>query len=122
MSKPEREREARDVIRRSGADTKERFNQVEAVNLGVTFHQQAEWWLNYIQTRKRNPVKPKTAASWKDCLKKWLNPNLGDMPLSSVKQSRRERVGFEDGGGRSVAQVAPQLCPGGEDGCRLGCQ
>lgn len=84
LSKPEREREAREIIRRSGADTGELFNEILGLNLGITFRQQAEWWLSHIQTRKRKPVKPKTATSWKECLDKWLNPNLGEMPLSSV--------------------------------------
>jgi len=84
MTKPERERKAREIIAASGADTGEHFNRVEAVNLGVTFRQQANWWINYIQARNRKPVKPKTVASWRDCLNKWLNPNLGDMPLSSI--------------------------------------
>jgi len=84
MTKPERERKAREVIAASGADTQEHFNKVEAINRGVTFRRQAEWWLDHIQTRKRKPVKPKTAASWRDCVRKWLNPHLGDLPLSAV--------------------------------------
>ena len=84
MTKPERERKAREVIAASGADTQEHFNKVQAINHGVTFRSQAEWWLEHIQKRKRKPVKPKTAASWRDCLRKWLNPHLGDLPLSAV--------------------------------------
>ena len=84
MTKPERERKAREIIAATGADTEEHFKKVEAVNLGVTFRRQAEWWLNHVQTRKRKPVKPKTVASWQDCLRKWLNPHLGDMALPSI--------------------------------------
>lgn len=42
LSKPEREREAREIIRKSGADTGELFNEVLGVNLGIRFRQQAE--------------------------------------------------------------------------------
>ena len=84
ITKPERERKARKIIAASGADTEEHFNKVEAINLGTTFRQQAEWWLNHVQPRKRRPVKPRTVASWKVTLEKWLNPNLGDSPLASV--------------------------------------
>ena len=57
---------------------------MEAFNHGTTFRTQAEWWLNHVQTRKRKPITPATAAGFESYLKKWLNPNLGDLPLSSV--------------------------------------
>ena len=57
---------------------------MEAFNHGKTFRQQAEWWLNHVQTRKRKPIKPATAAGFESYLNKWLRPNLGDMPVSSV--------------------------------------
>ena len=84
MTKPERERRAREIITESGADTEAHFEKVEAVNLGIVFRQQAEKWLNYVQTRQRKPIKPATAKSWENCLDKWVNPFMGDMPLSSV--------------------------------------
>jgi hypothetical protein len=84
MTKPERERRAREIIAASGADTEEHFNRVEAANLGLTFQQQAERWLEQSQNRKRKPVKPKTVCCWRSILKKWLGPNLGPMPLASV--------------------------------------
>ncbi len=84
LTKSERTRKAREIITASGADSAELFNKVQAINLGVTFRQQAESWLAHVQERKRKPVKPATAANWKHCLDKWLNPLLGEMPLSSV--------------------------------------
>lgn len=57
---------------------------MEAFNHGKTFRQQAEWWLNHVQTRKRKPIKPATAAGFESYLNKWLRPNLGDLPVSSV--------------------------------------
>jgi len=54
-----------------------------AVNLGTTFRQQAEWWIQHMQNRRRKPVKPHTVSSWKSHLR-WINPRLGDTPLSDV--------------------------------------
>ncbi len=83
MTKPEREHRGREIVQESGADTAEYFHQVQAVNLGTTFRQQSEWWLCHLQDRKRKPVKPHTISSWKSHLK-WINPRLGDVPLSNV--------------------------------------
>jgi integrase len=38
----------------------------------------------HVQARKRKPIKPSTARCWDNCIKKWLNPHLGAVPLSSV--------------------------------------
>jgi integrase len=35
-------------------------------------------------SRKRNPIKPATIQSWQNTTDKWLNPNLGDIPLASI--------------------------------------
>jgi integrase len=83
MTKPERERRAKEIIAESGADTEQHFRKVEAVNLGVTFQQQATWFLEHVKNRKRKPIKPATATSWTSHLA-WINPLLGDMPLASV--------------------------------------
>jgi len=84
MTKPERARRAKEIIAESGADSPELFNRVQVVNLGVTFQQQAEWWLRYMQKRKRKPIKPATMKGWENQLKKWLNPNLGDIPVTDI--------------------------------------
>jgi integrase len=84
MTKPERAHRAREIIQQSGADTAEHFHDVQAVNLGTTFRQQSEWWLKHVQERKRKPVKLHTISSWKSHLK-WINPRVGEMPLSDVK-------------------------------------
>jgi integrase len=84
MTKPERERRAKEIIAESGANTAEHFKAVQAVNLGVTFKQQAEVFMTNSQTRKLDPIKPATAKTWEICLKKWLNPHLGQMPISAV--------------------------------------
>ncbi len=84
LTKPERLRKRREIIAASGADTEEHFKAVEAINHGVTFRKQGEWWLNHIQHRKRRPIKPATLIGFRSYLKNWINPNIGDVPLSSV--------------------------------------
>ena len=84
LTKPERLKRKREIIAASGADTEDHFNRIEAISYGTTFRTQAEWWLNHVQARKRSPITPATAAGFGSYLKKWLNPNLGDLPLSSV--------------------------------------
>jgi integrase len=87
LRKPERLKRRKEIIAASGADTEEHFKAVEAFNFGLTFRKQAEWWLNHVQQRKRKPIRPATAAGFASYLKKWLNPTLGDVPLSSVNNS-----------------------------------
>ena len=83
MTKPEREHRAREIIQQSGADSADHFRAVAAVNLGITFRQQSEWWILHMQDRKRKPVKAHTVCSWKSHLR-WLDPRLGAVPLSNV--------------------------------------
>jgi len=84
LSKSQRERRAREVVAESGADTLEHFDKVVKQAEGVTFREQTKWWLDHIQRRKRKPIAPATLELWKGCLEKWINPNIGDLPLSEV--------------------------------------
>src|ERR1700676_225914 len=84
LTKSARKLRAKQIIAESGADTEQHFKKVEAVNLGVTFKQQAQRFMAHVQTRKRRPIKPATQRSWENCIKKWLNPNLGLVPLTDV--------------------------------------
>ena len=72
------------MIAASGADTVELFEKVQAYNQGLTFREQSAVWLNHTQTRKRSPIKPATAAGYHSYVAKWLDPNLGELPLSQV--------------------------------------
>jgi hypothetical protein len=56
LSKSEREGRAREIVAESGADTVACFNKVVNQAQGVTFHEQAKWWLDHIQRRKRQPI------------------------------------------------------------------
>ena len=68
LTKPERERKAREIIAESGADTPECLAHAEGISTGVTFRQQAAWWINHVQQRKRKPIAPATVESWQGCL------------------------------------------------------
>jgi integrase len=84
LSKGERRRRANEIVEASRVNDTQQF--VESNN-GVTFREQAKWFLNHSMNRKRNPVKPATITTWQNCVDKWLNPNLGDLPLASVKNT-----------------------------------
>jgi hypothetical protein len=84
LSASERKRRAEEIIEASGADTVEYFEKVVRSNRGITFREQAEIWLERMKNRKRKPVAPSTLENWERCLRIWLNPNIGDMPLDSV--------------------------------------
>ena len=62
FTKLERVRKRREIITASGADTEEHFEHVVAIDRGETFRQQADWWLDHVQSRKRKPIKAATAA------------------------------------------------------------
>jgi integrase len=84
LSASERKRKAKEIIEASGADTAEHFEKVVRSNHGITFREQAEIWLEQMKNRKRKPVAPSTLENWERCLRNWLNPNIGDMPLDSI--------------------------------------
>ena len=84
LSASGRKHKAKEIIAASGADTAEHFEKVVRSNHGITFREQAEIWLEQMKNRKRKPVAPSTLENWERCLRNWLNPNIGDMPLDSV--------------------------------------
>lgn len=84
LTRPQIERRAKEIIAASGTDTVEHFEKCEAVAQGITFCQQAAWWINHIQSRKRRPIAPATTAGYRSYLKNWLNPYLRDATLASV--------------------------------------
>ena len=87
LSKSERERRARDIIVKSGADSEEHFNRVVKGSTCPTFKEQASNWLEHMKTRKRKPVAVSTILTWDGCLTNWLNPNIGEAPLSQVNNA-----------------------------------
>jgi integrase len=84
LSASERKHRAKEIIEASEADTAAHFERVVRSNHGITFREQAEIWLEKMTKRKRKPVAPSTLENWERCLRNWLNPNIGDMPLESI--------------------------------------
>jgi len=84
LPKGERRRRANQIVEASGVNDAKQF--VES-NVGTTFREQAEWFLSHSVQRKRRPAKPATVANWRCCVDKWLNPNIGDLPLASINNS-----------------------------------
>jgi integrase len=89
----ERQRKAKEIIAASGVDTVEYFEKVVRSNHGITFRAQAAVWLTQMMNRKRRPVAPSTLENWERCLKNWLNPNIGDMPLGSIGNLALKNLG-----------------------------
>jgi len=81
LPKGERRRRANEIVEASGINDKEVFVET---NVGTTFREQAEWFLSHSVNRKRRPAKPATVANWQCCVDKWLNPNIGELPLASI--------------------------------------
>ena len=100
LSKSARERRASEIITASGADTVEYFSQVVKQKHGVTFRQQAKWWLNHLRERRRKPIAASTLETWEACIDNWLNPNIGDLPLSEINNAVLKTVvaKMSDGG------------------------
>jgi hypothetical protein len=76
-----RKRRAREIIAESGADTEEYFTQVVKRETGITFREQSILWIKGAKARKRKTVAAATIEWWEGCLRTWLNPHLGDLPL-----------------------------------------
>jgi integrase len=89
LSASERKRRGREVIAESGADTVEYFN--EAVKRKpadvLTFEQQSKHWLEHLRNRKRKPAASSTIEDWERTLKNWINPQIGDCPISDVNNA-----------------------------------
>ena len=81
LSKPEIERLAKEVVEKSGANSEERFNRV-VLGEGVTFREQAKLYLEEATARNRKPIQDPTSI--RGALRKWINPVIGDLPLSMV--------------------------------------
>jgi len=81
LPKPEIERLAKKVVEASGANSEEQFNRV-VLGEGVTFREQAKLYLEEATTRNRRPIQDPTSIE--GALRKWINPVIGDLPLSKV--------------------------------------
>lgn len=109
LSASERERKAKEIITASGVDTREYFDRVvkQSAPSVVTFRQQADTWLEEMRNRDSEPLAPSTIATWAYALEKWINVNIGDLPLESVNNlAMRELVAKMVKGGLSPKSVA----------------
>ena len=79
----ERKRRLKDIVAEFGANSEATLRKAEAVNLGTTFTEQAEQWLEKLKVRKRKPIKPSTASAFASHLN-YIKPAIGEMPLSEV--------------------------------------
>ena len=87
LSASARQRRAREIIAESGADSEEYFNKAVKQKSGARFREQASFWIDQVKSRKRKPVAIATLQSWEGCLRKWINPAIGDLPLSEVNNA-----------------------------------
>jgi exodeoxyribonuclease-3 len=92
LSSSERKRRAREIIDESGADTLDHFDRVVRQGSVRTFRDQADHWLDLRQKRKWRPIAPSTIEDWERILKNWLNPHLGESPLSEVNNGALKRL------------------------------
>jgi integrase len=92
LSKSERAHRAREMVAESGADTLEYFNKVVRQEVAWTFREQAACWLESVGKRKRKPVAPSTLEDWERILENWLNPQVGDLPLSEINNGAMKKL------------------------------
>ena len=64
LTKSERQGRKVKILDSFGANSKEHFDRVMAIETGHTFREQAKKWLHQCMTRKRKPVKPATVRGW----------------------------------------------------------
>ena len=90
----------------------EHFDKVVKQANGVTFRDQAKWWLNRIQHRKRKPLASATLELWQGCLNNWINPSIGDLPLSEVNNGvLKALVAKMSDGGLSPKTITDNYVP-----------
>jgi integrase len=89
LTKAQRQTKALEIVRSSGVNSEEKFAET---TIGITFREQAKLFIKQKTTSKRKPVKPATLSTWENCLAKWLNPNIGDLPLANVNNGVLKRL------------------------------
>jgi hypothetical protein len=86
LNASERSRRLKQIVEEFGVNDEVAARATQAANLGITFQQQSELWLTSVQSRKRKPVKRRTAEAWKSHLK-YINTKIGSMVLADVNNS-----------------------------------
>ncbi len=83
------QRKAQEIVTAAGVNGSQQF--IEAT-VAVTFREQAKKFLLQKTMSKRRPIKQATLRSWQNCVDKWLNPNLGDIPLSGINNATVKKL------------------------------
>ena len=52
--------------------------------LDVCFETAAKNWIEWAQTRSRRPIKPTSVPTVKSALRNYINPHIGNLPLSKI--------------------------------------
>ena len=83
LNPSQRKRRLREIIAEHGAHDEATVRAADAANLGTTFREQSVTWLKEVQARDYDPIKARTAATWKGHLK-YLNEKIGDIPVTDI--------------------------------------
>lgn len=83
--------EARKAIEESGANTAAHLEKVLTGGSQVTFKDQSTWWIKYLETRKKRPLKAHTLSTWKSHLT-WLNEQIGRVRLADVNNKTAKEL------------------------------
>jgi integrase len=103
LTKAERRTKALEILRSSGVNDSQQFIEV---TFGITFREQAKLFMEQKAKSKRKPLKPATFCTWQNCLDKWLNPNLGDIPLANINNAAmKQLVAKMDAAGLSAKTI-----------------
>jgi hypothetical protein len=103
LTKAERTNKALEIVMSNGVNDPKKFVET---TVGVTFREQSKQFMHQKTTSRRKPLKPATLCTWQNCLDKWLNPNVGDMPLANVNnQVMKQLVGKMDAAGLSAKTI-----------------
>jgi len=102
LNASQRSRRLKQILVEFGVNSEEVFREAEASNLGISFQEQSAVWLESVQSRKRKPIKPRTAEAWTSHLK-YINGKIGQMQLADV--NNRTMRGF-------VAEMASETKDG----------
>ena len=103
LTKAERRTRALEIVMSSGVNDAQHFIKVTT---GITFREQAKLFLEQRASSKRKPLKPATLCTWQNCLDKWLNPNIGDVPLANINNAAmKQLVAKMDAAGLSAKTI-----------------
>jgi integrase len=89
LTKAERKTKALEIVMSSGVNDAKQFI---AVSDSRTFREQAKYFMHQKSINKRKPAKPATLSTWQSCLEKWLNPNIGDLPLANINNAAMKQL------------------------------